>query len=213
MSQRNKQTIPYRLSAAVALALTLFSLGFARVAWADQDNAIGSGNSASANLDFRIQIPTFLVFRLGTAGAGNVDLIDFDLVTGAIVPGSGGPIAATAGSGDQGNGSVTVGILTNANGNLSTTVTAAATGLSDGGTNTISFADITTDDTGTTLQAPQLVDGTSAAATTAVTGITNTLASGQSWTYSYDNTATPAAGTYGGVNVNDGRVTYAVALP
>ncbi len=201
-------------SAAALLTLTVFS-GFAlQPAWADQDIAVGSGNSASANLDFRIIIPDFLVFRLGTAGAGNVDLIDFDLVASATQPGSGGPVAATAASGDLGNGAVTVGILTNLSGNLSTTVTAPAAGMNDGGLNTIDYDDITTDDTGTTLSAPQLVNGASAAAVTAVTGVTNTLAAGESWTFTYDNTATPPAGTYGGTGgTNDGQVTYAVALP
>jgi len=33
------------------------------------------------------------------------------------------------------------------------------------------------------------------------------------WTYAYLNPATAAAGTYGGVNTNNGRVTYTAAIP
>lgn len=207
-----RKSYPKQLSTAAALAVALFSTFFVTPILADQDSAVGSGDSASASLDFTISIPTFLVFRLGTAGVGNVDLIDFDLVGGGFEPGSGTPVAATGASGDLGSGEVTVGILTNLDGNLSTTVTAAASGLSDGATNTISFDDITTNSSAT-LNAPQLTDGISGAVTTAVSGVTNTLAAGESWTFSYDNTVAYEAGTYGGANVNDGRVVYTVTLP
>jgi hypothetical protein len=33
------------------------------------------------------------------------------------------------------------------------------------------------------------------------------------WTYSYANTALVPSGTYGGVNTNNGRVTYTASLP
>ncbi len=33
------------------------------------------------------------------------------------------------------------------------------------------------------------------------------------WTYSYDNTDVVPAGIYGGVNANNGRVTYTASLP
>ena len=193
----------HRITGRLAMTAALATLALSPTVHAEQDVAIGSGNSASANLDFRISIPSFLVFRLGSAG-GTVDLIDFDLVAAGVQSGAGTPVTATAGSGDQGNGAVTVGLLTNANGNLSTTVTAAATGLSDGGSNNIPFSEISTDDTGATLQAPQLTNGTSAAVTTAVSGITNTLSAGESWTYSFDNTSAYPAGTYGGINTTGG---------
>ena len=33
------------------------------------------------------------------------------------------------------------------------------------------------------------------------------------WTFSYLNNTIPAAGTYGGANLNNGRVTYTASLP
>ena len=33
------------------------------------------------------------------------------------------------------------------------------------------------------------------------------------WTFAYSNTDVVGAGTYGGVNTNDGRVTYTASMP
>ena len=64
---------------------------------------------------------------------------------------------------------------------------------------------------GTPLAAPALVDGGATNTTVpATSGVVNRDAR---WTYSYLNTVTPAAGSYGGVNVNPGRVTYTAVTP
>ncbi|MGW8369132.1 MAG: hypothetical protein ACWGPN_10690 [Gammaproteobacteria bacterium] len=48
----------------------------------------GSGTTAAADLDFEVIIPSFVYFRVGTAG-GVVDTVTFDLDTAGIEPGTG----------------------------------------------------------------------------------------------------------------------------
>src|SRR3546814_12911547 len=83
----------------------------------------GSG-SASADLDFQIIIPRILFLRVGTgtdfADNGAIDLISFN-VPGASL-GNGTSVAATATSGDLGNGAVTARVLGNG-GNVTLTST------------------------------------------------------------------------------------------
>jgi hypothetical protein len=89
--------------------------------------------------------------------------------------------------------------------------------LSDGAAppDTISFGTITTtashNTTGTTLAAPALVDG--ATTTISLTPVGKVVQQDAKWAYTYANATTPAAGTYGGVNVRNGRVTYTASVP
>jgi hypothetical protein len=126
--------------------------------------------------------------------------------------GSGTTLTGTGG--DLTGGVVTASVRGN---NGQVTLTATTTGaLTNGGTGTIPWSQITTTPTALTsatpLPAPTLpLTGASAAVNAALAaGITNQDAR---WTYRYLNTATPQAGTYGGVNVRNGRVVYTAAMP
>ena len=87
--------------------------------------------------------------------------------------------------------------------------------MSDGAGDTISYALITTaaahNTTTTTLAAPALANG--ATTTVTLTAVNKIVQQDAKWTYSYANTVTPPAGTYGGVNTNSSRVTYTASLP
>lgn len=178
---------------------------------AESDTTIGSGSiSAAANLDFRIIIPSFLYFRVGTAGA-TIDQVTFDLSSGSPVVGDGTDVAGTGG--DLGAGAVTARVRSNA-GQITITESnnSGGSGLSDGGTNTISYAEILSSSSDATdLDAPTLSDAGGGTSTPTLNGgnITNRLAT---WTYTYDNAGVYEAGTYG-TSANGGRVTYTAANP
>ena len=182
--------------AAAGAALGLF---LATPVQAESDFAFGAGNAASARLDFQIVIPRFLLFRVGTAGS-TVDLVTFDFSAGGVDLGSGTPLAATSG------GAVDVQLLTNATGSINI---AASTGgpLSNGGTGTISFTEITTTVSAGNIPAPDLADGASAP----VVFSDGAGDHSGTWTFQYANTGIPEEGTYGGAGV--GTVTYTATLP
>lgn len=196
------------LAAAVLSAAPL-------LANAESTSVVGAGN-ASARLDFQITIPRVLFLRVGTGADFTtnpaVNLIAFT-VPGANL-GDSTPVAATAGSGDLGTGAVTAKVIGN-NGTITFTSTTLGA-LGNGGGDTISYGQINTAVanlvSATPLAHPTLADG-------ATTTVTLTPASGKvinrdaRWTYTYANAAVVGAGTYGGVNVNNGRVTYTAAMP
>ncbi len=123
-------------------------------------------------------------------------------------------IAATVGSGDLGNGTVTAKVIGN-NGNITFTSTTLGA-LGNGSGDTISYAQIATavavNTSATALAHPALADA-------ATTSITLTPAAGKvivrdaKWTYTYLNQAVVPPGTYGGVNTNNSRVTYTASMP
>jgi hypothetical protein len=160
--------------------------------------------SASARVDFQITIPRFLSLRVGTAGAP-IDLVSFTVPAANV-----GDATAIAGTGgDLGAGSVTARVLGNG-GNVSLqATTGGAIGNGTGGT--IDWSRIATVSSNPSLPAPVLANGASAAvAVAAAIGVVNQTAT---WTYSYANTDVIEAGTYGGVNTNNSRVTYTASLP
>jgi hypothetical protein len=91
------------------------------------------------------------------------------------------------------------------------TLAAVTNGAISSGANQISWTEITTTTSAPALQPPALVDGPSVSTTVtaAANGVVNQTAT---WTYSYDNSAVVPAGTYGGVNANNGRVTYTASV-
>jgi hypothetical protein len=201
------------LTGAVAAALAL-----PHAAKAESNFTTGAGTpiTATARLDFQITIPKILFLQVGTgtnlAANATVNQIAFT-VPGANV-GDSSVIAATAASGDLGNGQVTARVIGN-NGNItfsSTTLGALGNGLGD----TISYGQIATavavNTSVTALAHPALADA-------ATTSITLTPASGKvisrdaKWTYTYLNQNVVAPGTYGGVNANNSRVTYTASMP
>lgn len=175
--------------------------------------------TSTAKVDFQVTIPKVLYLRVGTGSAypitlasvGTVDLVSF-APTAAVV---GNGTAVVGAGGDLTGGVETAAIISNS-GNV--TLNATATGaLSDGGTGTIAYTQITTAATALTgaytlLPAPVLANGVSANVVL-VAPATKVITADAKWTYSYANTTTPAAGTYGGVNVNNGRVTYTATMP
>jgi len=191
------------IAAAVAV-----SAGLVAGAPAHAETTTVSAGNAASRLDFTIVIPRVLSFRVGSTTG--VDVINFSPAAASV--GNSTPVAGTGG--DLTGGVVTASVRGN-NGQI--TITPAVVGaLNDGSTNTIAWGQITTTastlTSATALPAPVLVNsGALSVNAVAPTGkVTNQDAR---WTYAYANTTTPAAGTYGGVNVNNGRVTYTAAMP
>jgi hypothetical protein len=174
---------------------------------------------ATAHVDFQVTIPKILYLRVGTGSSyttgvltsvGTVDLIQFAPAAGTV--GNGTQVAGTGG--DLTGGVETAAIVSNS-GNVTLNATASGA-LSDGAGDTIAFTEIKTTsstlNSTTALPAPVLSNGTSAnvVLTAPATKIINQDAK---WTYAYLNTTSPPAGTYGGVNTNNGRVTYTATMP
>ena len=188
-------------------------------------NAAGS-NAASARLDFRIVIPQVLFLRVGTSSGntatdGTINLLSFTVPSanvgdGTVITGTGGDIAPLT--------SAAVTVRAYGNGG-SIQLNSAVTGpMSNGALDTIPWSQINV--VAAALPAasasPAVQGFTNAAIThptfnTAVgggNGSATTLGAGKvvrvegMWTYTYINAVAVAAGTYGGVNANNGRVTY-----
>lgn len=192
---------------ALAIALATTATPFA--ALAESSVASGSGD-ATARVDFRITIPRILLLQVGGAGSGSpIELISFTADANDL-QNLGTPVAADAGSGDLGNGTVSARVLGN-NGqvSLSATTTGALTNPTG---DTISYAEITTASSSANLPAPALADNTTTSVPVPVTAGKITDANAE-WTYTYDNTAMAAPGQYGGVNINNSRVTYTASMP
>lgn len=197
----------------LAIALAAVPAG----ARAESEFRTGSASplTATANLDFVIVVPKVLYLRVGAgnnmASLGTINMISFTVPAASV--GISTPIAATAGSGDLGNGIVTARVLGN-NGSITLSATTAGpltTPLGD----TLSYGQITTAATTLTsvtpLPAPVLASG--ATTNTTVPAVANVVSRDARWTYSYANAALVAPGTYGGVNINNGRVVYTASMP
>lgn len=194
------KSLIHKLGPAALVALLAAPLS----ANAESSFATGGGAlNANARVDFAITIPRFVSLRVGTAGAP-IDLISFAVPAAAV--GNGTPVAGTGG--DLGAGAVTATVL----GNGGTVTLAATTGGPIGnGTSTINWSEITTTSSNPSLPAPVLANGASAPVALAATaGVVSQTAT---WTYGYANSAVIESGTYGGVNVNNSRVTYTASLP
>lgn len=193
------------LAAAVLAVLPL-------AAHAESDVTTTAGpSSASARLDFQVVIPRVLFLQVGTGSdlADNtaVDMITFNVPAGSVGAGGAG-IAGTGGT--TGPSGVTARLVGNG-GNI--TLSASTAGALNNGTaaETISFSQITSASNNANLPAPTLVDGVGAG--TLLTATNKVVNQTATWTYNYANTVTPAAGTYGGAGINNGRVTYTASMP
>jgi hypothetical protein len=198
------------IALAVAMAAPLAS-------HAESNFQTGAGAlSAAANVDFTIVIPKILFLQVGTGALyttnAAVNLITFTVPAASI--GNGTPVAASAGSGDLGNGTVTA-IVRGNNGNI-TLSTASVGAMGNGAGDTIPWSQVTTTPaaltTGTVLTPAAIpASGSTSVTLTAVAKIVNQDAR---WTYGYLNTNIVAPGTYGGAGgTNNGRVTYTATLP
>jgi hypothetical protein len=200
----------------VGVAGTLLSL----VTPAASNLNSGAGRrTARARVDFRIIVPKLLYLRVGNgttypatlASNGTIDLLRF--APAAAVIGNGTAVAGTGG--DLGGGVETAAIVSNS-GNV--TLNATATGaLSDGLGDSIPYTQIKTAASALTvgytlLSAPALTNATSANIVLTAPA-TKVIRADARWAYSYANTITPPAGSYGGINVNNSRVLYTASMP
>lgn len=181
-----------------------FGLAAALPAAAESDFQTGAGAlNANARLDFRVVIPKFIRFQVGSAGA-TVDLVEFSVPAANV--GDGTDIARTNG------GAVPV-LLQSNNGNVSLTATTLGQ-LNNGAGENISFAEILSTSSDPNLNVPTLIDGGTSAAVTVTPNVgARVVNRTANWSFAYSNTNFVGSGSYGGVNVNNGRVTYTAALP
>jgi hypothetical protein len=128
--------------------------------------------------------------------------------------GDGSVISASAGAGDLGTGKVTAKLVTNGG---DVTFASKTTGAMNNGTaaETISYSQIATavatNTTATALTHPALVDAAAGTSVT-VTAVNKVVNQDAKWTFTYLNANVAPAGTYGGVNTNNGRVTYTASV-
>lgn len=195
----------------------ILAAGLSQSANANSTYVTGTASplTAAANLDFTITIPKFLYLRVGTglnlASLATIDNIIFTVPAANI--GSGTPVTGVGG--DLTAGQVTARVIGN-NGAISFSSTTLGP-LNDGAGDTISYAQlgvaVAANTSTPVLPHPAFVDG----GTTTITLPTQTGGKvtnlDAKWTFTYLNTAIVPAGTYGGVNTQNGRVTYAVSMP
>ncbi len=203
-----------RMQLKIVAAALAMAMPMAANSESNFQNGAGVLN-ATARVDFTIVIPRVLFLRVGTGTTfvndATINLITFDVPATGI--GTGTPVAATAGSGDLGNGTVTARLIGNV-GNVSLNV--STPGALSNGTDSISYNQITTTVAALggvplLLSAPILADGAGTAVPfAAINGVVNR---GAQWTYAYANAAPVASGTYGGVGVQNGRATYTATSP
>lgn len=182
-------------------SVTAAAMSAPMLATAESDLAFGAAGATTAtvNLDFQIVIPSFIFFQVGAFGAGNIDLVDFNLQTAAETPGSGTGVGRTNGGG------VPVVLSTNAT-NVRVAASGAGVALTEtgGGADVIPLAEITGVSTGGgAIPVPDFGTDTGLAVAGGI-GVTDT------WTFTYDNINVYAAGTYGS-STNNGRVIYTAA--
>ena len=211
-----KTTVPKSLAALVAIGTIVAPM----LANAESSTQTGAGAlTATARLDFSITIPKVLFLRVGTGGlfgaAANatIDTINFTVPFASV--GNGAAVAATAGSGDLGNGAVTALLRSNAG---VVTLTANTTGaLTDATADTIPWSEIAI--ANSSLVAPAFANTfphlaalplTGASANFAPAPVAKVTNVGSTWTYSYKNTNTVPFGTYG--PTANGRVTYTATV-
>jgi hypothetical protein len=183
-----------------------------------QTGAATAAPGATAHVDFSIVIPKILYLRVGTGSAyatgaltsvNTVDLITFSPAAGTVGNGT-----AVVGTGGDAAGAETAAIVSNS-GNVTLTATAGGA-LGDGNGDSIPFTQITTAaatlTSATALPAPVLTNGVSTPVLLTAPP-TKFISQDAKWTFSYANAASVPAGTYGGVNVNNGRVVYTATMP
>ncbi len=202
------------VSAAVALPL---------VASAASTYSSGAAGplTATATVNFQINIPQTLYLRVGSGSAypgtlatvNTTDLIQFSPAAGTV-----GNSTAVAGTGgDLANGVETAAVLSNGSGNVTLNATTLGA-LNDGNGDTIPYTQITAtaavNTASYTLLQPPVLNATGTSTTvTLVRNASGVVQADAKWTFSYANSVTPAGGVYGGVGVNNSLVTYTATMP
>lgn len=183
------------------------SLGLIAMTPAMADSEFDIGNSgtltAEADLNFEIVIPRFLYLQVGTAGAGNVDTVSWDLSTGVTDIGD---IDGTIGTGSvTSTDTVGVRLVSNA-GAVDLSAAGSGTGLVNADGDIILWSEISGTAANGTGSGGVSVPAIGAAAITvpATTGVVNRT---DTWSFDYANSALVAGGTY------EGTVTYTATSP
>lgn len=205
-----------RKELAIPLLISAVSM-FSSAAHAESRFVTGTATplTANANLDFTVTVPKFVYIRIGTgtnsANNTTVDNIVFNVPAANV--GDGTAIAGTGG--DLTNGQVTARVLGN-NGTIAFSSTTLGP-LSNGAGDTISWSQmnvaVATNTTATALVHPTLLDGATTSINLAPTSGSKVTNLDARWTFTYRNQNVVPSGTYGGVNTQNGRVTYAVSMP
>lgn len=189
--------------------------------FAEQTQTNGSGAlTTNAKLNFRVVIPRFIRFGVGTGAAltgtdATVDLVSFEPTLDEV--GSGSALSAAS------NGTVSVALVANGGAVSITATNSLSGGLSDGGSTPefIPFTDISSSSSDSNFPAPTIPNnGSAGTAASIALGGTGTIGNKvtrrtASWTFSYANTSgnIPSAGTYGETAVKGGQVTYIASMP
>ena len=171
--------------------------------------------TASAHLDFTVTVPKFVYVRIGTgtnmANNTTVDSLVYNVPAANV--GDGTSISGTGG--DLSAGQVTARVMGN-NGTIAFSSTTLGA-MSNGSGDSISWSQmavaVATNTSATALPSPTLADGATTSTNLTPTSGTKVTNLDAKWTFTYKNQNVVAAGTYGGVNTNNGRVTYAVSMP
>jgi len=167
-----------------------------------ESNSVSSGPlTANARLNLQVIIPTFLYFRVGTDTSGTVDQITFAPTDAQV--GDNNALAGTGGDAALGSGA-NVAVRSNGGQITITENNDGGVGGLGTGVGNISLSEITVTTTDGALNTPTLSDagGNTSQPTLSGGSVTNRTAI---WTYAYDNTTTPAGGTY------DAEITYTAA--
>lgn len=182
-------------SLAIA-GLAALGLSAAPTAKAESDIQTGTGAlSAGADLNFRVVIPRFINFRVGSTGT-TVDLVEFTVAAADV--GDGDAVSRTNASG----AAIGVSLVSNV-GNVALSADGSGTGLSDG-TNTIPWSQISGTSSDASNFPVPVIDGSATTLTAPTSGVISRSAD---WTFVYENDAVLGAGTY------DGTVTYTASSP
>ncbi len=219
MKTLNSMSKTARIATIVA-ALVAASVPTLARAESSTQSALTGALTATARLDFQITVPKVLFLRVGTGGlygaatVATIDLLSYTVPAANL--GDGTVITATSG-GDIAPGSVTALLRSNAG---AVTLTANTLGaISNGAGDTIPWSQIAV--ASANLVAPAFANTlphsvalplTGASANFAPAAVAKVTNVGSTWTYTYVNQVTVPAGTYGGVNTNNGRVTYTASV-
>ena len=185
------------------------------------NGAAVSTSTASARVDFTIVVPQVLFLRVGTSSGntatdGTTDNVVFtvpaaNIGDSSVIAGVGGDLTAGAVTvrvyGNGGNitlNSSTTGLLTNATGETIPWTQINVTGAAlTTGTAGFTNAAITHPTFSAAIGA-----GPNAGTPITLTATNKVVRVEGKWTYTYLNSTVPAAGTYGGINTRNGRITY-----
>lgn len=166
-------------------------------AMAESDFVTGNGAiAANADVDFQINIPRFISFRVGSNGA-TVDEVVFNVPAANL--GDGSDIAAAS------NGTLGVNLLGNVG---AISLTATTSGPLTNGSDNISWSEILTSSDLAALNVPGIIDGGTGGAQNVAANVgTSIVNRSANWTFDYSNTNVVGAGTY------SGTVTFTASAP